>query len=121
MTTGLSECLRNLTKLQVNAPRYARKAVEEGAEYFAEVLRAETPSDEGELKEDVHVSGFKGANQGLIEKDIGYGKSTGYRAKFPDSGTINQRPQNFIEDSQKTATPRIQEIYVENLKKGLKF
>lgn len=123
MTKGLDEILSNLTKLQVKAPKVARQAVTEVAEEFAKELRKNTPYDGREwdehLKEDVVVTGFKGANQGIISKDIGYGKKTGYRAHFPDSGTIYQQAQNFTEQTINEMTPRAKEIFAEKVKEGL--
>lgn len=121
MTTGLEEMLANITKLQVNNRKYARKAVQEGAELFAKNLEINTPEDEGDLESDVHTSNFKGGPQGNIEKDVGYGKGTGWRAKYPDNGTINQRPQNFQEHTINESRRPIQEIFAENIKEGLKL
>lgn len=119
MTTGLENVLGNLHRLQTSNRTAAKKAVDEGAKIFAKQLKENTPKDEGELAEDVVVSGFKGANQGLIEKDIGYGKGTGRRAKYPDTGTINQKAQNFIERTKTESTPEIKETYARYLKEGM--
>lgn len=100
MTKGLDAILSNLTKLQVKAPNAAREAVTEVAEEFEKQLQANTPVDEkfiDHLRDDTAISGFKGASEGIISKEIGYGNSTGWRAKYPDSGTIYQRGQNFEE------------------------
>lgn len=119
MTTGLEGILANITKLQVNNKRVAREAVSDGADKFAEMLSGNTPIDEGDMQSDVTVSGFKGGPQAQIEKDIGYGKATGWRVKYPDDGTINQRPQTFKEHTINEATPKIKEIYAEKIKEGL--
>lgn len=121
MTTGLDEILANIHKLQANNKRVARQAVHEGAELFAKNLEANTPYGEGEMKSDVTISGFKGGPQGQIEKDIGYGKSTGWRVKYPDDGTINQRPQNFKERTIQESTAPIQELYAKKIQEGLKL
>lgn len=121
MTTGLEEILSNIHKLQVNNKRVAREAVTEAAELFAENLEANTPTDEGEMANDVQITGFKGGAQGQIEKDIGYGKSTGYRVKYPDDGTIHQRPQNFKERTIQQSTQPVKEIYVKKIQEGLKL
>jgi HK97 gp10 family phage protein len=122
MTKGLDAILSNLTKLQVKAPNVAREAVTEVAEEFEKQLQANTPVDEkfiDHLRDDTVVSGFKGANEGIISKDIGYGKSTGWRAKYPDSGTIYQRGQNFEENTINQMTPRAKYIYAKKIKGGL--
>ncbi|UDM70661.1 HK97-gp10 family putative phage morphogenesis protein [Vagococcus fluvialis] len=119
MTTGLEEMLANIHKLQVNNRRVAREAVSEGADMFAQQLESNTPDDSGVLKSDVMVSGFKGGGQGQIEKDVGYGGSTGWRVKYPDDGTIHQRPQNFKEKTINEMTPKVQELYVKKMAEGL--
>lgn len=122
MTKGLDTILANLTKLQVKAPRVAREAVTEVAEEFADELRANTPESEnlfGHLADEVVVTGFKGANQGIISKDIGYGQKTGWRSHFPDEGTIYQTPQGFKEKTINTMTPRAKKIYAEKVREGL--
>ncbi|MGG6494616.1 UNVERIFIED_CONTAM: HK97 gp10 family phage protein, partial [Bacteroidetes bacterium 56_B9] len=91
MTKGLDAILANLTKLQVQAPKVARAAVKEVADEFAEELEKNTPESEdlfGHLADEVVVTDFKGANMGIISKDIGYGRRTGWRSHFPDDGTV---------------------------------
>ena len=122
MTKGLDAILSNLTKLQVKAPKAARAAVTEVAEKFEKQLKANTPVDEkfiDHLRDDTAVSGFKGASEGIISKEIGYGNQTGWRAKYPDSGTIYQRGQNFEEKTINQMTPRAKEIYAKKIKGGL--
>lgn len=119
VTTGLDEMLANIHKLQVNNRRVARQAVDEGANLFADNLRSNTPVDGGDMQADVSVTGFKGGAQGQIEKDIGYGKTAGWRVKYPDDGTIHQRPQNFKEHTITQSRPQIQEKFAQKIKEGL--
>ena len=124
MTKGVDKILANLTKLQVKAPRVARAAVKQVADEFAEELEKNTPESKdlfGHLAEEVVVTGFKGASQGIIAKDIGYGRKTGWRSHFPDDGTIYQAPQGFKEKTINTMTPRAKEIYAEKIREGLKL
>ncbi|BAO06356.1 MULTISPECIES: HK97-gp10 family putative phage morphogenesis protein [Enterococcus] len=121
MTSGIEEILANIEKLQLNNKRLAREAVNEGAEIVANNLEKNTPYDDGGLSNDVHVSGFKGGAQGQIEKDIGYGKGTGWRVKYPDSGTINQRPQNFKEKTITESRDPVLSMYADKIKEGLKL
>ena len=124
MTRGLDKILANLTKLQVKAPRVAREAVKEVAEEFATELRANTPESEdlfGHLADEVVVTGFKGASEGIISKDIGYGNKTGWRSHFPDEGTIYQAPQGFKEETINTMTPKAKEIYAKKVREGLRL
>lgn len=122
MTKGLDAILSNLTKLQVKAPNVAREAVTEVAEEFEKQLQANTPVDEkfiDHLRDDTAISGFKGASEGIVSKEIGYGNETGWRAKYPDSGTIYQRGQDFEEKTINQMTPRAKYIYAKKIKGGL--
>lgn len=123
MTKGLDLCLENLTKLEVKAPKVAREAVTMVAEEFEKELGANTPvSDEltlTRLKEDIKISNFKGRG-GAPSKDIGFGRSTGWRAKYPDSGTIYQKAQDFEEKTINAVTPRAKEIYKQKIREVLK-
>lgn len=123
MTKGLDLCLENLTKLEAKAPRVAREAVTEVAQEFKKELEVNTPiSDEltlTRLKEDIKISNFKGGGD-APSKDIGFGRSTGWRAKFPDSGTIYQKAQDFEEKTINAVTPRAKEIYKQKIREVLK-
>lgn len=123
MTKGLDEILANLTKLQVKAPKVAREAVTEAAEAFEKQLKVNTPVygfEAGEhLKNDTAISGFKGANEGIISKNIGYGAKTGWRARYPDDGTIYQPSQDFKEKTINQMTPKVKEIYAKKIKEAL--
>lgn len=123
MTKGLDLCLENLTKLEVKAPKVAREAVTEVAQEFKKELEVNTPvSDEltlTRLKEDIRISNFKGGGD-APSKDIGFGRSTGWRAKFPDSGTIYQKAQDFEEKTINAVTPRAKEIYKQKIREVLK-
>lgn len=122
MTDGLDGILSNLTRLQVKAPKVARKAVTEVAEEFEKRLKANTPrSGRGilPLADDTKISGFKGGTQGIFSKDIGYGTEDGWRSHFPDSGTIYQKAQDFKEKTINEMTPVAREIFAEKIKEGL--
>ena len=122
MTKGLDLCIKNLTILEAKAPRVAREAVTEVAQEFKKELEANTPvSDEltlTRLKEDIKISNFKGGGD-APSKDIGFGRSTGWRAKFPDSGTIYQKAQDFEEKTINAVTPRAKEIYINKMREVL--
>lgn len=123
MTKGLDEILANLDKLQVKAPQVAREAVREVADEFAKALKRNTPREKFDwdehLQDDVVVTGFKGANVGSVSKDIGFGKKTGWRAHYPDDGTIYQAGQGFEEKTINEMTPVAREIYAKKVKEGL--
>lgn len=122
MTKGLDLCLKNLTILEAKAPRVAREAVTEVAQEFKKELEVNAPvSDEltlTRLKEDIKISNFKGGGD-APSKDIGFGRSTGWRAKFPDSGTIYQKAQDFEEKTINAVTPRAKEIYKNKMREVL--
>lgn len=123
MTKGLDLCLNNLTKLEVKAPKVAREAVTMVAEEFEKELGINTPvSDEPtptRLKADIKISNFKGRG-GAPSKDIGFGRSTGWRARYPNSGTIYQKAQDFEEKTINAVTPRAKRIYEQKIKEVLK-
>lgn len=123
MTKGLDLCLNNLTKLEVKAPNVAREAVTMVAEEFEKELGINTPvSDEPtstRLKADIKISNFKGRG-GAPSKDIGFGRATGWRARYPNSGTIYQKAQDFEEKTINAVTPRAKRIYEQKIKEVLK-
>lgn len=123
MTKGLDLCLNNLTKLEVKAPKVAREAVTMVAEEFEKELGINTPvSDEPtstRLKADIKISNFKGRG-GAPSKDIGFGRTTGWRARYPNSGTIYQKAQDFEEKTINAVTPRAKRIYEQKIREVLK-
>ena len=123
MTRGLDLCLNNLTKLEVKAPKVAREAVTMVAEEFEKELEVNTPvSDEftpTRLKEDIRISNFKGGGN-APSKDIGFGRTTGWRARYPNSGTIYQKAQDFEEKTINAVTPRAKKIYEQKIREVLK-
>lgn len=126
MTKGLEDAIANLMRFQMHAQKKARDAVSEVADLFAEELEKNTPRDDRDelgldqhLEDEVLVTGFKGANVGVIAKDIGYGRKTGWRAHFPDDGTIYQASQEFKEKTINAMTPKAKEIYQKRMKEAL--
>lgn len=123
MTKGLDLCLNNLTKLEVKAPKVAREAVTMVAKEFEKELEVNTPiSDEftpTRLKEDIRISNFKSGGN-APSKDIGFGRTTGWRARYPNSGTIYQKAQDFEEKTINAVTPRAKEIYKQKIREVLK-
>ena len=123
MTKGLDLCLNNLTKLEVKAPKVAREAVTMVTKEFEKELEVNTPiSDEftpTRLKEDIRISNFKGGGN-APSKDIGFGRSTGWRARYPNSGTIYQKAQDFEEKTINAVTPRAKRIYEQKIREVLK-
>lgn len=122
MTKGLDLCLKNLTILEAKAPRVSREAVIEVAQEFKKELEVNTPIYKEEtlyrMKEDVKISNFKSGGD-APSKDIGYGRATGWRAKYPDSGTIYQKAQDFEEKTINAVTPRAESIYKSKMREVL--
>ena len=121
MVEGTEELLANIKKLQVNNRKQARKALNEGAKELEKTLARNTPKDSGQLASDITKSGLKGSGQGEMEIDVGFGKAHGWRAHFPDTGTVYQRAQNFSERSTEEARGKVQEIYAKHIKEGLEL
>ena len=123
MTKGLDQILSRLTELQVKVQKAARAAVKEAADETEQILKQNTPVyyvlDDVHAKDDTRVTGFKGGDHGLISKDIGYGRATGWRIHFPDDGTKYQKAQGFEERTINEATPIGKEIYATKVKEGL--
>ena len=117
MTKGLDQILSRLNELQVKAPKAARAAVGEGADEVEKILKVNTPVYF--VLDGVHVKDFKGGDHGLISKDIGFGRATGWRIHFPDDGTKYQKAQGFEEKTINEATPIVKEIYATKVKEGL--
>ncbi|MBS5068628.1 HK97 gp10 family phage protein [Lactobacillus rhamnosus] len=121
--TGDAELLANLNKLQFGVAKEARAAVRDGAQKFADKLKSNTPEWDGEtdmsghLKNDIQLSSVR-ETSGLTEVDVGYGKNTGWRAHFPNSGTSMQDPQHFIEETQEVMRPVVIAAFLSHLKKG---
>lgn len=104
-----------LQKLGNKAKRISNKAVRESAPIFAEELKAQTPyenvSDRSwkaqrqmdkktgkkttfkHMKDDIQVSGVD--QYGHV--NVGFGEDTYWRVHFIELGTVNQKPNPFIE------------------------
>lgn len=121
MTQGIEQMLQNIKKLQVNNRTQGIKAVKAGADHTKDTLAKNTPVSSGVLASDVITSGLKGSGQGEMEIDIGFGGAEGWRAHFPDSGTIHQRAQNFSEKTVEESRPKVLGIYEDHIRKGLEL
>lgn len=112
---GEAEMLANVTRLEVEAPKKARKSINKGAEIFAKHLKDDTPVDSGALASDVKVGAMK-SSTGRFEKQVGYGGKSAWRAHFPDKGTKKQRAQNFSIKAQEESRDEILEVYTEEMR-----
>lgn len=112
---GMDVMLVNVTRLEVEAPKKARKSINKGAEIFAKHLKADTPVDSGALASDVKVGAMK-SSTGRFEKQVGYGGKSAWRAHFPDKGTKKQPAQNFSIKAQEQSRDEILEVYAEEMR-----
>lgn len=93
---GMDAMLANVTRLEVEAPKKARKSINKGAEIFAKHLKADTPVDSGALASDVQTGPMK-ASTGRFEKQVGYGGKSAWRAHFPDKGTKKSNERRIFQ------------------------
>lgn len=112
---GEAKMLANITRLEVEAPKKARKSINKGAEIFAKHLKDDTPVDSGALASDVKVGAMK-SSTGRFEKQVGYGGKSAWRAHFPDKGTKKQPAQNFSIKAQEQSRDEILEVYAEEMR-----
>ncbi|MEJ1295419.1 HK97-gp10 family putative phage morphogenesis protein [Latilactobacillus sakei] len=112
---GMDTMLANVTRLEVEAPKKARKSINKGAEIFAKHLKDDTPVDSGALASDVQTGPMK-ASTGRFEKQVGYGGKSAWRAHFPDKGTKKQPAQNFSIKAQEQSRDEILEVYAEEMR-----
>lgn len=121
--TGDAELIDKIDALKYGIDRDARKAIREGADAFAEELRGETPVWSGEkadpkhMRDDIRATGVRDVD-GELEAKVGYGKETGYRVHFPNSGTSRQDPQHFVEETQSKMRGKVVQIFLKHLKVG---
>lgn len=120
---GEAELLLAVDNLTKGYDRRARKAVKEGGQVFADILKPNTPvsnedkTGKGPLAEHVTVTGVS-VQAGGYEVQVGYDNVKGRIAHFPNAGTSKQDPQHFVEKSQQEARGPVLEAFVKNLKVG---
>ncbi|MEZ0117817.1 UNVERIFIED_ORG: HK97 gp10 family phage protein [Heyndrickxia coagulans] len=116
-TTGIDKALKDMGKREKRARNTALK---KAGEALADRLRQNTPIDNDDknkmhLKDDIIVSNVD--KYGEIK--VGFGHETYWRAHFVELGTIKQRPQHFIEQTEQEMQDKIMEIIQKELMKGL--
>ncbi|WP_270996975.1 HK97-gp10 family putative phage morphogenesis protein [Listeria seeligeri] len=115
MTEGYENLEKNIAKLRTLMPKQAKKAVTEVTVRFSEKLAQNTPatleSDGTHARDDIKNTPFRGQGIGVIEKDVGYGKKTGWRVHFADKGTVYQSAQNFEQKTINQMRPEALQIY----------
>lgn len=121
--TGEEQILSNLLKHKNYIEKNSRKAVRNGAEAFRETLVKNTPisKSDKEMSDKEHLfrhtkKGNLKAATGEFQQDVGYDKEIGWRAHFPNSGTVKQKPQHFVEKSREQAKSEVQKEFIKALK-----
>ncbi len=107
--------------------RVENKAVNEAAGVVANRLEMNTPVWEG-----VKSAGSKGdymlehAKDHIVQSkakdgyaEVGFDKEVGWRIHFVEFGTINQRPNSFVEMTQEQVNDEVIEIIARNVKEAL--
>lgn len=120
---GMNQLDKNLRKLALSEKKVRNQAVRKAGQAFAERLERNTPVDREarrkgsgvHMKDDVQISGVN--QEGIIS--VGYGKETSWRVHFIERGTIKQRPQGFIQQTENEMQGRILEIMQNEIRKGL--
>lgn len=113
---------KNIAKMIVDVDKTIKiRAGKIAGKQLAETLANNTPKSEKvggvHMADDVTV----GAVNELGEVEVGYGKDTYWRAHFVNFGTAYQGGQHFIERTVDEEAQRAMQIYMDELKKGLKL
>lgn len=109
-----------IEQLNLGNQKNARAALKAGGEIYENNLRNRVPIDDGtaqtgKLRAGVMKSGVKDRG-GNLEVDIGYHKSVGWRAKYPNFGTIYQDPQQFQDEAEQVSIEPIRRAFLEHLR-----
>lgn len=110
-----------IQQLDLGNQTRARKALREAAELYEKNLKQRVPIDadgssqKGKLKAGVTKSGVK-SRGGILTVDVGYAKSVGWRAKFPNFGTVKQDPQHFQDEAEQVSVDPIRQIFLDHLR-----
>lgn len=116
-TSSIDQALRNMGSQE---KKVRNKALKKAGNEIASRLRDNTPidprdSNKKHMKDDIVVSGVDQYG----EVTVGFGKETYWRARFVELGTIKQRPQHFIENTEQEMRDKVMEIIREELARGL--
>lgn len=128
-----------LRRLAAKEKKVERAGLKKAAEAVAERLKKNTPYYEGprdgkwraqrrfekesgiktgdfaHMRDDIKISR---ANQ-FGEVTVGYGKETYWRSHFVELGTIKQKPQGFIQQTEEEMRRQVMAIMTREFKRGL--
>ncbi|EUJ34271.1 HK97-gp10 family putative phage morphogenesis protein [Brochothrix campestris] len=118
----------SLRKMAQGLTRPTNKALNAGAEVFAERLEKNTPVfDNTKYKGKRGDYMFKHAKDNVTygtpkngEILIGFKKDVAWRVHFVEFGTIRQAPKPFIQKTQKQASSEVFKVMLNEMSKGLK-
>lgn len=119
--TGDAEMEAKVDALNYGVQKNARAALKSGANLFLNRLKEKTPIWKGEQTDSMHMvndttmTGIKQSG-GELTIEVGYGKETGHRVHFPNSGTSRQSPQHFVEETQVEMHDRVLQEFFKFLK-----
>ncbi len=107
-----------LKQLAGKQKKIRNKALKVASEAFAKKLKENTPyynDDTVHMRDDIKISKID-ANGEIF---IGYGKETAWRVHFVEIGTIKQKPQVFMQRTEREMKNTIKNIIEKEIKKGL--
>lgn len=109
----------NLNAIKQNLEKIERRALEKAGEAVAERLRTNTP--------DISDANGKHAKNSVVvskadqnnEVKVGYVKDVAWRIHFVEIGTIRQKPQAFIQRTEREMQQQVMNIIQDEVKRGL--
>lgn len=127
VTIDSSSAIKALKKLGANYKKAENKAINEASDFVKKELVKNTPRYNGlkntgkrgsymlEHAED-HIVNSKAKNG---KSEVGFDNDVAWRAHFIEFGTINQRPQAFVQRTQKDVQKQVIGIMTNVLRKEL--
>jgi HK97 gp10 family phage protein len=110
---------KNILEMVKGQKKVIDDAIKEGAKLIKRGLEEEAPKNtfinEEHIRDNVKIS--KIDDDGTIT--IGFNKNVSWRVHFTELGTIHQRPNNFIERTEKSLQNEVMDLIQRELKKGL--
>lgn len=122
------ELFANLQKLGKKYTRAENKAVNESLDHVEKSLKENTPRWNGKKYEDYtrgsytkeHMEDHTTQNRARGGYgEVGFDDNVGWRAHFVEFGTIKQRPQGFVQRTEKEVSREVKRIIERNLKGAL--
>lgn len=126
VTIDSSSAVKALKKIGENYKVAERKAVTKAAEFVAETLEKNTPVYDGKKSGTKGSYMFKRAKDNVVRSktkngraEVGYSDDVAWRMHFVEFGTINQRPQGFVQRTQNEVEKQVIKIMTNVIKKEL--